>query len=34
MSRGTWWATVHENAKELDTTESLSMKGITDVYLC
>ena len=25
MDRGTWWATVHGVAKELDTTEQLSV---------
>ena len=25
MDRGAWWATVHGDSKELDTTEQLSM---------
>ena len=28
MERGVWWATVHEVAKELDTTERLSMLSV------
>ena len=33
MDRGTWWATVHEDYKVLDTTDQLSTHTCTHIHM-